>query len=93
MYDITNKESFNNVSNWIQDCRNQSRKTNFMFLVGNKWDLNDKREVSYEDGNDLTERNNILFYETSAKMMIILKKFLWILLKKLLKKLKMDIMI
>ena len=64
-----------------------------MFLVGNKWDLNDKREVSYEDGNDLTERNNILFYETSAKMVIILKKFLWILLKKLLKKLKMDIMI
>ena len=67
VYDITNKESFNNVSNWIQDCRNQSPKTIFMVLVGNKCDLNDKREVSYEDGNDLAESNNMLFFETSAK--------------------------
>ena len=67
VYDITNKDSFKNVSTWIQDCKNQSPKTIFMVLVGNKCDLNDKREVSYEDGNDLAERNNMLFYETSAK--------------------------
>ena len=67
VYDITKRESFENVQSWIQDCRNQSPKTIFMVLVGNKSDLNDKREVSYDDGKDLAEKNNMLFFETSAK--------------------------
>ena len=67
VYDITNKESFNNVSNWIQDCRNQSPKTIFMVLVGNKCDLDDKREVTKEEGQELAEKFGMLFFETSAK--------------------------
>ena len=36
-------------------------------LIGNKIDLEDKREVSYEEGKNFAEENNLLFFETSAK--------------------------
>ena len=36
-------------------------------LIGNKIDLEEKREVSYEEGKNFAEENNLLFCETSAK--------------------------
>ena len=67
VYDISKRETFNNASTWIEECKNQSPKTIYMILVGNKSDLNEKREVSKEEGQDLAERYGIEFYETSAK--------------------------
>ena len=67
VYDISSRDSFDHVSTWIEDCKNQSPKTIFMVLVGNKCDLNDKRQVTIEEGRELAERNEMLFFETSAK--------------------------
>ena len=67
VYDITNFKSFQNVQNWIEDIHNQSPKTVLIILVGNKIDLEDKRVVSYEQGNDFAMKNGIIFGETSAK--------------------------
>ena len=67
VYDITNKNSFLNVKSWIEDCKKQSPKTVFMVLIGNKVDLEDKRQVSYEEGSVFAEKNGMLFFETSAK--------------------------
>ena len=67
VYDISSRDSFEHVTSWIEDCKNQSPKTIFMVLVGNKCDLDDKRQVSVEEGKDLAEKNDMLFFETSAK--------------------------
>ena len=67
VYDISSRETFEHITNWIEDCKNQSPKTIFMCLVGNKCDLNEKRQVSIEEGRDLADKNNIMFFETSAK--------------------------
>ena len=67
VYDISSRDSFNNVTSWIEDCRNQSPKTIFIVLVGNKCDLEDKRQVTYEEGKDLADKNELLFFESSAK--------------------------
>ena len=67
VYDISSRDSFNNVMSWIEDCKNQSPKTRFIVLVRNKSDLDDKRQVSYEEGKELADKNELLFFESSAK--------------------------
>ena len=38
-----------------------------MVLVGNKKDLDDRRQVSTEEGQELADKYGMQFYETSAK--------------------------
>ena len=67
VYDISNRDSFNNVSTRIEGFKNQTPKTVLIILVGNKSDLNDRRQVSTEEGQELADKFGIQFYETSAK--------------------------
>ena len=67
VYDITSRESFNDITNWIKDCKNYSPKTVLMALIGNKCDLEENRLISTEEGQQLADKNEITFYETSAK--------------------------
>ena len=67
VYDITKKSSFENIKGWIEDCKRHAPKTIVLVLIGNKNDLKDIREVSYEEGEDFATQNGMLFFETSAK--------------------------
>ena len=67
VYDITRRESFESVINWIEDCKLNSPKSVFMILVGNKSDLNENRQVTTEEGEEFANRYGIRFFETSAK--------------------------
>ena len=67
VYDITNKKSFDNVIIWLKECKDMCYKNILICLIGNKIDMEDKREVTYEDGMNFAEENDLLFYETSAK--------------------------
>ena len=67
MYDITRKETFIHVTKWLEEVRNNSSKTITVILIGNKKDLEDKRQVSYEEGEAFAKENGLMFLETSAK--------------------------
>ena len=67
VYDITNRKSFDSVQSWIDDCTKQTPKSVLLLLIGNKNDLNDKREVQYEEGLEFARKKNMIFLETSAK--------------------------
>jgi small GTP-binding protein len=67
VYDVTNRESFNNIKKWIKDIDKNCYKDIVIFLVGNKIDEIDNREVSTEEGKELSEEYNINHYECSAK--------------------------
>ena len=67
VYDITRKETFVHVTKWLEEVRDNSSKTIAIILVGNKNDLEDQREVSYEEGEALAKENGLMFLETSAK--------------------------
>ena len=67
VYDITRRETFTHVTKWLEEVRNNSSKTITIILIGNKKDLEDKRQISYEEGEALAKENGLLFLETSAK--------------------------
>eukprot|EP01006_Ploeotia_vitrea_P046293 TRINITY_DN67015_c11_g1_i1.p1 TRINITY_DN67015_c11_g1~~TRINITY_DN67015_c11_g1_i1.p1 ORF type:complete len:238 (-),score=102.75 TRINITY_DN67015_c11_g1_i1:61-774(-) len=67
VYDITNRASFLNSEQWIEDVRNERGDDVVIMLVGNKTDLGDKRQVSREDGEKKASELGVMFVETSAK--------------------------
>jgi len=67
VYDITNANSFQQTSKWIDDVRTERGSDVIIMLVGNKTDLSDKRQVSTEDGERKAKELNVMFIETSAK--------------------------
>ncbi|KAI8087137.1 ras family-domain-containing protein [Thamnidium elegans] len=67
VYDITSRISFQNTSKWIEDVRAERGTEVIIVLVGNKTDLNDKREVTLEEGEKKANDCNVMFIETSAK--------------------------
>ncbi|XP_035745305.1 ras-related protein Rab-41 isoform X7 [Egretta garzetta] len=67
VYDITNLNSFQQTSKWIDDVRTERGSDVIIMLVGNKTDLADKRQVSIEEGERKAQELNVMYIETSAK--------------------------
>jgi small GTP-binding protein len=66
VYDITRKSTFLNIDNWIGELKTNGSDDILIILVGNKTDLEDKREVSTDDGEKKAKQYGIAFCETSA---------------------------
>ncbi|XP_074187718.1 ras-related protein Rab-17 [Rhinolophus sinicus] len=63
------KDSFCRAQQWLKDLEKEFLPGEVVvMLVGNKVDLGEKREVTFEDGKEFAERQNLLFMETSAKL-------------------------
>jgi len=68
VYDITRKQTFQELESWIQEVKNSSGNPDIeIILVGNKCDLTYARVVSTKDGLDFAESHKTSFLETSAK--------------------------
>ncbi|KAK5647637.1 hypothetical protein RI129_002529 [Pyrocoelia pectoralis] len=70
VYDITNEKSFENIKNWIRNIEENASSDVEKMLLGNKCELEDKRQVSKERGEQLAVEYGIKFIETSAKASI-----------------------
>jgi Ras-related protein Rab-11A len=66
VYDITRKETFDNIDKWVADLKNNGDDNISIVLIGNKSDLDEKREVSKEEGVQKSEEFKTAFMETSA---------------------------
>eukprot|EP00448_Togula_jolla_P003891 CAMPEP_0170597970 /NCGR_PEP_ID=MMETSP0224-20130122/15993_1 /TAXON_ID=285029 /ORGANISM="Togula jolla, Strain CCCM 725" /LENGTH=248 /DNA_ID=CAMNT_0010922481 /DNA_START=50 /DNA_END=797 /DNA_ORIENTATION=- len=67
VYDVTDKESFNNVKHWMQEIDKYAADGVNKLLVGNKCDLSSKKVVSYDEAKELADSLGVQFMETSAK--------------------------
>ena len=67
VYDISNRDSFTNLSQWLKDLTNVNMEEVILCIVGNKIDLSDKRAVNTEEGKKFAEEHDFIFQEISAK--------------------------
>lgn len=69
-YDITDKQSFQDVDNWLEEVEKFAKPNVVKLLVGNKCDLESQRQVTAEEGKELADKMGVQFLETSAKSSI-----------------------
>ena len=56
------------INHWVEELHNKTDVANLqLLLVGNKSDLEDRREISTTSGKEIADKLGILFCETSAK--------------------------
>ena len=67
VYDISNKDTFNHLPDWIRDLTNVNINEIIFVIVANKIDLNAQRAVTLEEGQKFAEEHDFLFQEISAK--------------------------
>jgi small GTP-binding protein len=67
VYDITRRDTFTHLSNWLQDARENGNADMVITLVANKTDLDARRSISTEEGQKFARENGLIFIEASAK--------------------------
>lgn len=67
VYDITRRQTFHHLASWLTDARNLTNPHTIIMLIGNKLDLADQREVSFEEASRFAQENGLIYMETSAK--------------------------
>lgn len=66
IYDITNRQTFKNIDYWIRETMKYCNDNVVTMLIGNKRDLVENREITYEEARLYAEDHDLLFMETSA---------------------------
>ncbi|XP_041010276.1 ras-related protein RABD1-like isoform X4 [Juglans microcarpa x Juglans regia] len=67
VYDVTEKESFNNVKQWLNEIDRYANESVCKLLVGNKCDLVENKVVDTQTAKAFADELGIPFLETSAK--------------------------
>uniref|UniRef100_A0A4W6CPP8 RAB2A, member RAS oncogene family n=1 Tax=Lates calcarifer TaxID=8187 RepID=A0A4W6CPP8_LATCA len=61
------RDTFNHLTTWLEDARQHSNSNMVIMLIGNKSDLESRREVKKEEGEAFAREHGLIFMETSAK--------------------------
>jgi small GTP-binding protein len=67
VFDLTNHETFDHITRWLCDVREVARSDVVSLLIGNKLDLEERRDVTREEAEKVAQANKMLYFETSAK--------------------------
>jgi small GTP-binding protein len=66
IYDITKMKTFEKIDNWLLDIKQNIKEDLPIFIIGNKADLGNLRNVDSEEAIEKANLNNIEFFETTC---------------------------
>lgn len=64
---MNRRDTFNHLTRWLEEVRQNGNPDMVIMLIGNKCDLDQRRQVSTEEGERFAKENQLIFMETSAK--------------------------
>ena len=67
VYDVTCVNTFQRITSWVEEVKIERGVDAVILIVGNKSDMEEKRQVSFADGQNMAKELKVLFMETSAK--------------------------
>ena len=86
VFAFDDEKSFENITSWLEDIRSLCNPNAQILLVGNKSDLQEKREITQAQIDSLKEANNLMYIEASAKDNINIQQAFFILSQNILQK-------
>lgn len=67
VFDITDRDSFEDIGKWVSEVKKNSNREVVKLLVGNKLDLQEERTVNKDEAERLAEKYGMTYIEVSAK--------------------------
>lgn len=67
MTSLFRRETFTHLTRWLDEARQNAHQDMVIMLIGNKSDLDHRRQVTVEEGESFAKENGLIFLETSAK--------------------------
>ena len=66
LFDLTNKNTFKNLPKWLSDFKDNGPEDSVIFIVGNKSDLENEREVTKEEAQKFSDDYGYKYFECST---------------------------
>ena len=66
IYDITRRDTFQHLQEWMEEVNANGNEAMQVLLIGNKTDLENEREVAYEEGKAFADKHKLKFLEITA---------------------------
>ena len=67
VFDLTKRQTYEHVKRWMEDINKFAKENVLKFLIGNKADLKDDIQVSYEEARALSSQMKAIYFSVSAK--------------------------
>lgn len=83
VYDITSRQSFENIQGWMKELDNYLTPNTIRILIGNKCDDESHREVDYDDAIDFADKHRMYFIEVSARESIDIERAFYVMIRKM----------
>merc|ERR1712244_184218 len=74
VYDMTRRDTFNHLTTWLEDARQHSNSNMVIMLIGNKSDLEARRDVRKEEGEAFAREHGLIFWRHPQRPQPMLKK-------------------
>jgi GTPase SAR1 family protein len=83
---VTDRKSFNDLLKWIEDLREFGDKDTNIIIAGNKSDMEEDRNITFEEASELAKKFKIDYVEVSARTGLNVKILFELLSKYMVKK-------